>query len=62
MRLLRLHSNEDKRQREVTYKGKVIKAFSYYDDFAYTKAMEFMEMSQKMTDDEFKENWPEFFL
>ncbi len=57
-----ISTNPDNEHREVKYQGKVLKSFSPYDDFAYTKAREYQEHLQHMSVDEFKELYPEFFL
>ena len=43
-------------------KGIVIKKWSFYDDFVYTKASTFAAKISKMTKKEFLEEYPEFGL
>ncbi len=46
----------------VYYNGKHIKTFSKYDDYAFTNGNAYADKLRRMTDDEFKELYPEFFL
>ena len=62
MQQISLRSNEDKQQREVIYQGKVIKSFSYYDDFAYTKARDYASYVERLPKEEFRDKFPEFFI
>ena len=59
---LSINSNDNKQQREVRYKNVVIKAFSYYDDFAFTKAKNYKRQMEKLSITEFQELFPEFFI
>ena len=62
MQQISLRSNEEKQQREVIYKGKVIKSFSYYDDYAYTKARDYAYLMERLPEEDFRDKFPEFFL
>ena len=59
---IELRSNEELQQREVVCKGEVLKAFSYYDDYAYTKARDYQKEINILTKEEFKDRFPELFL
>ena len=46
----------------VSVQGIVIKKWSFFDDFAYTKASAFAKSINKMSKKEFLEEYPEFGL
>ena len=57
-----ISTNPKTEYREVKYQGKLLKGFDPCDDWAYTKANDAAEELRKMSIDEFKELYPEFFL
>lgn len=48
--------------RVLFYKGRQLKLFCKYDDFAFTKASDYLKELRRMTEEEFREIYPEFFL
>ena len=48
--------------RYVKYKGVTIKYYSKYDDYAFTKSSNYYKELKSMSDEKFKEIFPEFFL
>jgi len=55
-------NDEAKKACIIYYTNREIKRFSFYDDWAYTKASDYEARMRQMTLDEFKEIHPEFFL
>lgn len=48
--------------KNICYKGKLIKSFSMYDDFAFTEGAEYAKRMRKLSEEEFQELYPELFL
>ncbi|MCD6435695.1 MAG: hypothetical protein J7L15_04845 [Clostridiales bacterium] len=46
----------------IFYDNCEIKRFSYFDDFAYIKASEYTKKFTRMSKEEFKDIFPEFFI
>ena len=46
----------------VSWKGKHLKTFSKYDDYAFTKGNEYAEELRRTSEEDFKKIYPEFFL
>lgn len=55
-------NSDDKEACLIYYDGCQIQAFSYYDDYAYTKASESLKKFKAMSVKDFKNIHPEFFL
>ena len=55
-------NSEEEQAIIIYYRGKEIKRFSYYDDFAFTKANDFMDKMRGTPPEEFFEIYPEHAL
>lgn len=60
--MINITENSADGNKNICYKGKLIKSFSAYDDYAFTKGSAYAKMLRKLSEKEFFELYPELTL